>query len=62
MCYKMFFCLTLNGAPNQKNLEIAFNLGALIVNEIIWSELSPPFPDREMLDDALRQLSIRIVS
>lgn len=50
------------GSKSKENLEIAFNQGALIVNEIIYSELSPQFPDREMLDDALRQLSIRIVS
>jgi predicted nucleic acid-binding protein len=50
------------GPKSKENLEIAFNQGALIVNEIIYSELSPQFPDKEMLDDALRQLSIRIVS
>ena len=50
------------GSKSKKNLEIAFNQGALVVNEIIYSELSPQFPDKEMLDDALRQLSIRIVS
>jgi hypothetical protein len=50
------------GSKSKENLEIAFNQGALIVNEIIYSELSPQFPDKEMLDDALRQLSIRIVS
>ena len=50
------------GSKSKENLEIAFNQGALIVNEIIYSELSTQFPDREMLDDALRQLSIRIVS
>lgn len=50
------------GSKSKENLEIAFNQGALIVNEIIYSELSTQFPDKEMLDDALRQLSIRIVS
>jgi predicted nucleic acid-binding protein len=50
------------GSKSKENLEIAFNQGALIVNEIIYSELSPQFPDKKMLDDALRQLSIRIVS
>ncbi|CAB5111472.1 hypothetical protein D3OALGA1CA_5744 [Olavius algarvensis associated proteobacterium Delta 3] len=50
------------GLKSKKNLEIAFNQGALILNEIIYSELSPQFPEKEMLDDALRQLSIRIVS
>jgi predicted nucleic acid-binding protein len=50
------------GSKSKENLEIAFNQGALIVNEIIYSELSLQFPDKEMLDDALRQLSIRIVS
>ena len=50
------------GSKSKENLEIAFNQGALIVNEIIYSELSPQFPDKQMLDDALRQLSIRIVS
>jgi predicted nucleic acid-binding protein len=50
------------GSKSKENLEIAFNQGALIVNEIIYSELSPQFPDKEMLEDALRQLSIRMVS
>jgi len=50
------------GSKSKENLEIAFNRGALIINEIIYAELSPQFPDKEMLDDALRQLSIRIVS
>jgi len=50
------------GSKSKANLEIAFNQGALVVNEIIYSELSPQFPNKEMLDDALRQLSIRIVS
>ena len=50
------------GSKSKENLEIAFNQGALIVNEIIYSELFPQFPDKKMLDDALRQLSIRIVS
>ena len=50
------------GSKSKENLEIAFNQGALIVNEIIYAELSPQFPDKQMLDDALRQLSIRIVS
>jgi len=50
------------GSKSKANLEIAFNQGALVVNEIIYSELSSQFPNKEMLDDALRQLSIRIVS
>jgi predicted nucleic acid-binding protein len=50
------------GSKSKKNLEIAFNQGALVVNEIIYAELSPQFPDKKMLDDALRQLSIRILS
>ena len=50
------------GSKSKANLEVAFNQGALVVNEIIYSELSPQFPNKEMLDDALRQLSIRIVS
>ena len=50
------------GQKSKMRLEQAFNQGSLILNEIIYSELTPQFPSKELLDDALKLLSIRIVS
>ena len=43
-------------------MEQAFNQGSLILNEIIYSELTPQFSSKALLDDALKVLSIRLVS
>jgi len=50
------------GKKSKTRLEQAFNQGSLVINEIIYSELSPQFSDKTSLDDALRILSIRIIS
>lgn len=50
------------GRKSKTRLEQAFNQGSLVINEIIYSELSPQFPEKTSLDDALRILSIRIIS
>jgi len=50
------------GEKSKIGLERAFNQGSLVINEIIYSELAPQFPDKTSLDDALKILSIRIIS
>lgn len=50
------------GPKSRTRLERAFNQGALIINEIIYSELTPQFSNKTLLDDTLRTLSIRILS
>jgi predicted nucleic acid-binding protein len=50
------------GQKSKIRLEQAFNHGSLILNEIIYSELTPQFSSKALLDDALKVLSIRIVS
>lgn len=49
------------GLKSKKSLEQAFKQGSLIINEIIYSELSPQFSSKELLDTTLKTLSIRIV-
>jgi len=50
------------GQKSKIRLEQAFNQGSLIFNEIVYSELTPQFSSKTLLDDALKVLSIRIVS
>jgi len=50
------------GQKSKIRLEQAFNQGSLILNEIIYSELTPQFSSKALPDDALKVLSIRIVS
>jgi len=50
------------GQKSKIRLEQAFNQGSLILNEIIYSELTPQFSSKALLDHALKVLSIRIVS
>lgn len=50
------------GQKSKIRLEQSFNQGSLIINEIIYSELTPQFSSKALLDDVLKTLSIRIVS
>ena len=50
------------GQESKIRLEQSFNQGSLIINEIIYSELTPQFSSKALLDDVLKTLSIRIVS
>lgn len=50
------------GQKSKIRLEQSFNQGSLIINEIIYSELTPQFSSKALLDDVLKILSIRIVS
>ncbi len=49
--------------PNSANsLDLAYNEGSLVINEIIFAELSPQFPSKQLLDESLRTLGIRAVT
>jgi hypothetical protein len=50
------------GQKSKICLEQAFKQGSLIINEIIYSELTPQFSSKALLDSTLKTLSIRIVS
>jgi predicted nucleic acid-binding protein len=50
------------GQKSKIRLEQSFNQGSLIINEIIYSELSPQFSNKALPDNVLKTLSIRIVS
>jgi predicted nucleic acid-binding protein len=50
------------GQKSKIRLEQSFNQGSLIINEIIYAELTPQFSNKALLDDVLKTLSIRIVS
>jgi predicted nucleic acid-binding protein len=50
------------GETSKKILDQAYIQGSLIINEIIYAELAPQFPGKELLDDTLKVLGIRIVS
>jgi predicted nucleic acid-binding protein len=46
---------------SQKLLGEAYNLGSLVICEIVYAELVPQFEAREKLDSTLNLLNIRIV-
>ena len=47
---------------SQSLLKSAYDSGALIINEIIYSELSPQFKGKKDLDDVLRSLNIKVLN
>ena len=49
------------GERSADALEMAFNDGSLIINEIVYAELAPQFDSRESMEDILGKLGIRIV-
>ena len=50
------------GETSKIFLDQAFIQGSLIINEIIYAELAPQFTGKDLLDDTLKVLGIRIVS
>jgi len=45
---------------SQAQLDIAFDSGGIVINPIIYAELSVGFDDYRMLDKALSSLEVRI--
>lgn len=50
------------GESSKNLLDRAYAQGSLVINEIIYAELSPQFHEKDLLDDTLKVLGIRIVS
>ena len=50
------------GETSKNSLNRAYIQGSLIINEIIYAELAPQFAGKNLLDDTLKVLGIRIVS
>ena len=50
------------GDTSKNLLDQAYIHGSLIINEIIYAELAPQFDRKDLLDDTLKVLGIRIVS
>ena len=50
------------GDTSKNSLDQAYVQGSLIINEIIYAELAPQFVRKDLLDDTLKVLGIRIVS
>jgi predicted nucleic acid-binding protein len=50
------------GDSSKNLLDQAYIQGSLIINEIIYAELAPQFDKKDLLDDTLKVLGIRIVS
>ena len=49
------------GEKSSHALDQAYTDGSLVVNEIIYAELAPQFPEKKLLDQILKTLGIRVV-
>jgi len=49
------------GAKSKAGLSEAYSAGSIVINEIVYAELAPQFPSKELLDDTLRILGIRAI-
>ena len=49
------------GKTSKIFLDQAYARGSLIINEIIYAELAPQFAEKDLLDNTLKILGIRIV-
>ena len=49
------------GENSKNSLDQAFRQGSLVINEIIYAELSPQFSSQTLLDDTLNTLGIRMI-
>lgn len=49
------------GASSKKALEKAFYRGSLIINPIIYAELSPQFGNQNRMDRVLQTLGIQLI-
>ena len=49
------------GEKSSHALDQAYTDGSLVVNEIIYAELAPQFPEKKLLDETLKTLGIRVI-
>ena len=52
----VFLADSRHGELSRNRLRTAYDAGAIIVSDIVYAELTPAFPNREVLDAALRQI------
>ena len=45
------------GEQSKSVLRAAYDAGAIVVSDIVYAELAPAFPDRTVLDRALREIN-----
>jgi predicted nucleic acid-binding protein len=50
------------GQTSKNFLDQAYAKGSLVINEIIYAELSPQFDNKDLLDNTLKTLGIRVVT
>jgi predicted nucleic acid-binding protein len=51
----------VHGENSMFSLEKAYGQGALIICNIVYAELAPQFPKRELLDSSLDRIGIEVV-
>jgi len=49
------------GEKSKLSLDQAYSDGSLVINEIIYAELAPQFPEKRLLDETIKTLGIRVV-
>jgi predicted nucleic acid-binding protein len=49
------------GEKSKQALDQAYADGSLVINEIIYAELAPQFPEKRLLDETMKTLGIRVV-
>jgi len=49
------------GEKSKQALDQAYADGSLVINEIIYAELAPQFPEKRLLDETIKTLGIRVV-
>jgi len=49
------------GEKSKQALDHAYAGGSLVINEIIYAELAPQFPEKRLLDETMKTLGIRVV-
>lgn len=49
------------GEKSKRALDQAYIDGSLVINEIIYAELAPQFPEKSLLDETLKTLGIRVI-
>ncbi len=50
------------GPQSRDWLSAAYVAGAVVICDVVYAELAPSFSDRAMLDDALREIGVTILS
>ena len=51
-----------HGSTSKQRLRDAYDSGALIVCDVVYAELAPPFGDREAPDAAVREVNVTLAA